>query len=78
MMFCSKTTFKVVNIVFSTKNCCWKYLLNLKFTRGARCGAIEYFEWPFLPKLLAKHKKTMHNVFNLTIFLDVGARKGNT
>jgi hypothetical protein len=30
------------------------------------------------PKLLAKHKRTMHNVFNLTIFLDVGARKGNS
>ncbi len=76
-MFCNKTTFKEVNIVLSTKKCCWKYLLNLKFGGGARCCAIEYFEWILLPKLLAKHKKTMYNVFILTIFLDVGARKGN-
>jgi hypothetical protein len=67
-----------MNIILSIKNCCWKYLPNLKFRRGARCAAIEYFEWTLLQKLLAKHKKTMHNVFNLTIFLDVGARKGNS
>jgi len=67
-----------MNIIFSIKNCCWKYLSNLKFTGRARCATIEYFEWTLLPKLLAKHKKTMHNVFNFTIFLDVGARKGNS
>jgi hypothetical protein len=50
----------------------------LKFKGRARCAAIEYFEWTLLPKLLAKHKRTMHNVFSLTIVLDVGARKGNS
>jgi hypothetical protein len=50
----------------------------LKFKGGAPCVAIEYFEWTLLPKLLAKHKKTMHNAFNLIIFLDVGARKCNS